>query len=173
MEVPEKLILAANLARKTASEGGDTAHFASEMLKLLDEAIVEMEATNKAGIGRPARRGSGNVEYLVEGSGAGETLAEHRRGGKSQPHRCPRPLYDAVAQVLAGADRPLAVEEIMVGVEKMVGGRPAEFQVRVPLRFWITAGPPLVVRMRARYRATDTQGFAAGTEKLWADLRVR
>lgn len=171
MEALAKLRLALDVAKKMVSEGTDSAQFAGEMIELITAAISEIEATGQAGLGRPARRGAGNVEYLVEGSGAGETLAEHRRGGKSMPHRCSRSLYDAVAQVLVGADRPLAVEEIMTAVEKVLGGRPAEFQVRVPLRLWMSVDPPLIVRMRARYRATDTFVFTTATAMLWADIR--
>jgi hypothetical protein len=113
----------------------------------------------------------GHVEYLVEGTGLTETLTEYRGSGKSMPHRCPKALYEAIASVLAAADRPLSAEDIAAGVEKEMGVRPAEYQLRVPLRLWMTGTPPLVSRVRARYRAGDRQAFVAATNGLWSRLR--
>jgi hypothetical protein len=103
--------------------------------------------------------------------GQGETLAEHRTNGKSKPFRCSKGLYDTIVQVLIAADRSLSVEEISSGVERLGLDRPAEFQIRVPLRLWLSASPPLINRNRARYRPIDPNSFHAGTTRLWSILR--
>lgn len=76
-------------------------------------------------------------------------LTEHRVGGRPYPFRCPKPIYDAMAEVLAGADHALSLEEMITAVTAVTGDPPADYQVRVPLRLWMHVEPPLIVRNRA------------------------
>jgi hypothetical protein len=168
MEVPEELRVAIKLAEEAGAGKGEKAEFARQVADLMAKAVQKIEAAGKS-----KKANMGKVEYLVESIGGTEALAEYRTSGKSNAIRCQKALYDAVAGVLGAADRALGVEEIASAVERATGERPAEFQLRVPLRFWLSMETPLVVRMRARYRATETTGFTNTASKLWADLRVR
>jgi hypothetical protein len=162
MEVPEELRIAIELAQRTVRAGGRVAVFAREMVRLLERTEQRLMATK-------GRLPSGDKRvYVVDGKT--EMLAEHRTSGKSNPFRCPKALYDAVVQVLAAADRPLAVEEIAVGAAKVMGAPSPEFQVRLPLRLFMSVDPPLLVRNRARYSRSDDR-FDNDAISLWNRLR--
>jgi hypothetical protein len=146
MEVPKELTLAIELAEKTATSRTRVAAFAREMLRLLrsvEQQVRKSQSSlmNSAATGPLAQK----VIYLVDPRT--ETLAEHRTSGKSNPFRCSKALYDAVAKVLAVTERPLAVEEIAAEAGKLLGEPPADFQLRVPLRLWLREEPPLITRI--------------------------
>ena len=172
MEVPKELTVAIELAERTAAEGGSEAICAQEMVRLLGRVREQIAAEGeRRGLSRVARRGQGEVEYIVEGSGPTETLTEHRLSGKSYPFRCPKGVYEAVVAVLAASERPMSVEDIATAVEKVMGVRPAEYQLRVPLRLWMAVEPLLVPRVRARYRPADPISFHAQALVLWNSFR--
>lgn len=174
MEVPEELRLALELAEMTAASRGRFAPFAREMVSLLKRAEEQIRALDvPVSLVRSTKRGNERI-YLAEkdASGHGEVLAEHRTSGKSYPFRCSKALYDAMTEVLITTDRPLFVEEIASAVEKKMGERPADFQVRVPLRLWLSVDPPLVIRNRARYRAARPVSLASDANILWTKLRT-
>ena len=149
----------------TASEkGGDVGAFAARLLPLLRRVARQTER-------RPARRDlSGPIEYAVESSTEGESLVERRLSGKSFPFRCPQNVYEALADVLAEAARPMSIDDLLAAVEARVGFRPAEFQVRVALRFWLYRQPPIVLRNRARYSSASATGMTAAAKGLWEKI---
>jgi hypothetical protein len=168
MDIPTELKVAIELAQRTAAGGGRVAIFGREMFRLLkkaEERLTDGELPTSFG---PIE---GKVVYIVDRKD--QMLAEHRTSGKSKPFRCPKALYEAVTKVLASAERPLAVEEIASEVGNMTGEAPAEYQVRVPLRLFMSVDPALVSRNRARYRAITSDNFATKTKELWAQLRVK
>jgi hypothetical protein len=145
------------------------AAIARRVLDLLD--VIEQANRKAEGMPRPTRRGAKRVVYMVEKTEVGQNLAEHRPGSTSSPFRCPKPLYDAVVKVLAGAKRPLGTDDIVSGVERLVGYRPGEHQYRVALRFFTTVEPPLLVRSRAKYSPANTS-FSENAARLWTTLRT-
>lgn len=173
MEVPEEIRLALTLARQTARGSGKIATFAKEMERILERGISQIEVAELPNVARRAdRSGEEQVIYVVDQDrGHGEALAEHRTSGKSKPMRCPKRVYDALAGVLGAADRPLGLDEVMTAVEKVMGDRPADHQVRVALRLWMHVDPPLVSRNRARYRLIDTNSFTTRAKALWDILK--
>ena len=172
MEVPDELKVALEFAQKTTKVKGKTAIFAREMVTLLERAVTKLEtAESSLMISRPAKGGGEKVVYVVDKvEGREEALAEHRTSGKSNPFRCPKSLYDAIVQVLMTTDRSLSVEDIANEVAKTGVDRPAEFQVRVPLRLWISVQAPLITRNRARYRSS-VNSFSTLALHIWSSLR--
>jgi hypothetical protein len=173
VEVPDELRVALELAERTAAGKGRVATFAKEMANLLVRAEKKLEAgATGISVSRSARGSDDRVEYLVEKAGIGheETLAEHRTNGKSKPFRCSKGLYDAVVKVLVATDRSLSVEEIASGVERLGLERPAEFQLRVPLRLWMHIEPALISRNRAKYRPIDSKRIVLEASHLWNSL---
>ena len=152
------------LLDRIADGSADPRSSAQDAIVLLDELI--------AGASRGGR-GEADIEYIVEDSVNGPVLTEYRRAGKAHPFRCPKAIYDATVQVLAVANRAMPLDEIVAQVGQVLGSHPADYQVRVPLRLWMNVAPPLVVRMRARYSATDAKSFNRTAKTLWADLRPR
>ena len=132
--------------------------------------VVEAELQQAVVTIEPTRRGRTPLTYAVERTALGETLAEHRPEGSSQPFRCPKPVWDAIIRVLADAKKPLSAEEIAEAVEKRTGTRPGDHQYRVPLRLLTQIDPPLLIRGRARYRVIE--GFEAAATALWASLKT-
>jgi hypothetical protein len=120
---------------------------------------------------RPAARGLGEIEYLVEKTQQGDVLTERRLSGKSQPFRCPKVVYEALAKALGEAARPLSVEELVGAVERTLGVRPPDHQIRAALRFWLHLVPPLIIRSRARYKPIGSTDFASHAEKSWQMIR--
>jgi hypothetical protein len=147
------------------TEVGD---FARRLRPLLEAAVEELSA---ASVTRPSRRGTGEVGYVVEKTQQGEVLTENRPGRKSKPFRCPKLVYETLVAVLAGADRPLGMDEIMAVVEAKTGDRPADHQVRVALRFWMHVQPPQLARARARYRVVSREGFPSQAGRLWRQVQ--
>jgi hypothetical protein len=172
MQVPEEIRLALTLARQTARGSGKVATFAKEIEHILERGIKQIEVAELPTVARRAdRSGEEQVIYVVDQDrGHGEALAEHRTSGKSKPMRCPKKVYDALARVLTGADRPLGLEEIMAAVGKVLGDRPADHQVRVALRLWMHVDPPLLARNRARYRPLVNMDFSTSALALWQTL---
>jgi hypothetical protein len=168
MTLPETLKKAMELLTSPLAARGNAAQLAKKLMPL----IAEAQHMTESGMMREARRGTGRIEYVVEKTQQGEVLTERRLSGNSQPFRCPKSIYEVVAKVLATADRPLLVDEIVARVELLVGERPPDFQVRLLLRFWLHAGSPLVIRSRARYRLADPKAFIAQAARLWSSLRT-
>jgi hypothetical protein len=142
---------------------------AKQVIALLDQMQMVQERVSAT---QSLRRGGTPVTYSVERSNLGETLAERRPKGSSQPFRCPRSIYDAMVTVLTHAEKPLGADEIVDGVEKLVGVRPADHQYRTVLRLWYSIDPPLIARVRARYRPVDVAAFSLAATRLWQTLKV-
>lgn len=140
---------------------------APDLLPLLEIIEQQLRPEDRSSIGEIEQ---GGVRYVVENSAIGETLAEHRLSGKSKPFRCSKKLYKNVAEVLLSADHAMSVAEIAATVEKLTGDRPAEFQVRVPLRLWTSSEIGVLARHRAKYRPADRDAFISATTKLWSQL---
>jgi hypothetical protein len=168
MDVPDELKIAIELAERSVRGGGRVATLAKEMIRLLkatERHLVAIETPIAA-----VRPMGDKLVYVVHSKN--ETLTEFRTSGKASPFRCPNRLYDAMAQVLASAERGLAVEEIIVEAARVLGEPPADHQVRVVLRLWMHAEPALVSRNRARYAPTDAAHIVSTAKSLWEELKV-
>lgn len=167
MTLPMLLAELRSVLADIASGKGDPLRAADQGMELIDRAI------ELAGRGTVARsvRGGGEVEYVVEVSANGSTLSERRKTGKTQPFRCPKAIYDALAKVLGNAEKAIPLDELGSAVAEITGEQPPEFQLRVPIRLWMNTAPPLVARNRARYRSCAPKDFVISASALWADLK--
>lgn len=112
-----------------------------------------------------ARRTGAETTYVVEG-GTGDkgSLAEHRPSG--QPLRVSKQAYDIVVDVLAAAERPLPFDELMAQTTTKVNA-PADWQVRVVLRYLLRAEPEIIRRVRSRYQPVTPRTFKAAANRAW------
>ena len=163
----EHLNKALAMVRKQAGARSAVGRFAASLLPVLEAA--EEEA--KSEVVRPSRRGTGEINYLVERTQQGEVLTE--RKSKSKPYRCPWRIYEILAAVLASADRPLLLDEIVERMQGKLGDRPADHQVRVALRYWLHVEQPLLTRSRSRYRVAIGKSFETEAVRRWKDLNTR
>lgn len=115
----------------------------------------------------PARDMEAPQEYVVQETGDGPYLAERRAG--AQPFRCPKPVYDAAAQLLAAAEAPVHFDELQAQLNQATGSRQADYRLRVCLRFWVARG--LLQRNRTRYVAVKRETFERDTQDLWQTTR--
>ena len=152
-----------DLLTRIADGEGNARALARDAIILVDHLVAEAGQRG---------RGEAAIAYVVEDSVNGPVLTERRKAGRAHPFRCPKAVYDTMAKVLAASDRAMPLDEIISAVAEVLGDQPPDYQVRVPLRFWMFVSPPLITRMRARYRATAMATFVSTTSKLWSDLRA-
>lgn len=127
------------------------------------QLVLALAATPRA---VPAQRRTGEgTSYSVEGAGDTASLAEYRASG--QPLRVAKHTYDVIVEVLGSAQRPLPFDEIMVNAAKKSGDAPADWQVRVVLRYLLRAEPPVLRRTRSRYHPVTPPGKFAGAASKW------
>lgn len=113
----------------------------------------------------PVRRRTGQeTSYTVEGTGGQASLAEHRPSGP--PLRVPKRAYDVVVDVLSTAARPLPFDELMSAMRDQTDP-PADWQVRVVLRYLLRADPPVLRRSRSRYQPVTSGKFRTAASKWW------
>jgi hypothetical protein len=167
MDVPASLQKALEEVQTASESTLDAKELAKVVRPLLEAAIAEISSST---VSRPSRRGTGPINYVVERTQQGEVLTENRVGGRSKPFRCPTRVYEYLVLVLSEADRPLAMDEIMLALEERMGERPADHQVRVPLRLWMHVDPPLIRRSRARYSLNSRDSFLSTAKHLWRQL---
>lgn len=114
---------------------------------------------------RPSPRRTGeDTTYSVEGSGGQAGLAEYRPSGP--PLRVPKSAYDLVVNVLAATERPLPFDEVMLALRDQADP-PADWQVRVALRYLLRADPAVLRRTRSRYQPITPRTFKGAAERLW------
>lgn len=119
-----------------------------------------------AGHRRPVRPRRGkDINYVVEVVNQRPMLAERRSSG--QPLRVDQDFYRGVVSVLASAKKPLTFDDIMEGVAPQMVQRPADWQLRVVLRFLRRHSPPILGRERGRYTAEDSKTFLTAAAKAW------
>ncbi|MEE9297088.1 MAG: hypothetical protein V3W34_19275 [Phycisphaerae bacterium] len=96
-------------------------------------------------------------------------LVEYREGGR-QPFCCPRQVYEAVAAALGSLGRPAQFEELLAVAGKRLKGAPADYLLRVCLRFWQSVDPPLVHKDRTHYSAIGSGKFENAARRAWRNL---
>jgi len=164
-----------------ATKSAQSPHAAERVDQLLSEivarhpeesAVVEELRSLVSGVETEAarskptsqRRSGEGVQYHVKRSARSSALYEHRPGGA--PLRVGEEIFTGVVRVLAGANRPLAHDEIAEGLAKQLNV--SEWQIRVVLRFLQQTKPPALRRSRSRYSpAEDSKRFVANADKHW------
>jgi hypothetical protein len=135
-----------------------------DALELIES--LQQQVETKRNPDAPAKpRSATTQEYVVLETVDGPFLTERRPSG-SQPFRCPKEAYDAAARILADATEPLHFDEIHQRLNAAMGGRQADYRLRVCLRFWVAQ--KVVERFRTRYRATGPGAFPDDANRLWS-----
>lgn len=119
----------------------------------------------------PDRRRGQEKRYEVERDGRDEVLAEYR-GDHPYPYRATKAVFDAVVAVLAAAREPLDFARIRDEAGRRLGETPAEYAVRVCLRYLGPEGRGWVRHHRTRFAAIEPTKLRRQAESAWADLRV-
>ena len=107
--------------------------------------------------------------YEVREIGGEEFLAEYRQDS-SVPFRCPKQVIDATAKVLASSKQPLKFADVEQKVGRDMGELPADYLVRVALRFLVSE-LGLAEKHRARYTAAEPKTLLKKYETAWAQAR--
>jgi hypothetical protein len=136
-----------------------------ELLETVDEFV---RSDNPIASTAKPKKSDGSTPYSIDRVRGQDVLTEHRAGGSS-PFRCPRHFYDAVVKVLTQANEPLDFDGLMKAVTKLAPD-PAEFQVRVAVRFLASMEPPLILRDRNQYRPARKAKFENEAKNAWAEL---
>jgi hypothetical protein len=133
--------------------------------------LGEYSATESEGQPKPRGRYKPK-RYAVRKVGNREMLCEFRVDS-DVPFRCPKSTLDAVAKVVAGADRPMSFNEIEDGVNELLPEPAATYQIRVCLRFLSSADLELVRRNRARFAAMQPNRLQRSVASAWRALSGR
>lgn len=153
----------------------------AEIIRLLGQVQADLRARAAAPTPRSGRPGEGVMPepaqqrnkpktYRVERHGNAWFLAEYREGGR-QPFLCPQDVYDALAAVLAEATEPIHFEVMQEGLARHLGRTPPDYLPRVCIRFWMSIEPPLVEKIRTRYRAIRPAKLVQDARREWRQLR--
>ena len=142
----------------------------AEMLLLIDEAEAVASSSDRRSL----------ATYVVEKVRDREVLTERRRDSSPHPLRAPKAVYSATAESLAQAARHhqgLTFDELRRAVRKRAD-RAEAYQVRICLRFWRSAHPPMVDRVEREYvlppgKAGEIENWLYQVEQLWHSLNRR
>jgi hypothetical protein len=110
--------------------------------------------------------------YLRELVGGSEVLAEYRHDSPI-PLRAPKEIVEAVAEILSKAKKSLSFGALHAELGRRFGGRPAEYQARIALRFLASQEVRLVTRRNAKYQAVDAQRTTGAAKSAWKALPKR
>ena len=159
------------------SEGKADQGRIAEVLRLADE--LNRIFTETAGRGGERHDGQGFAQvrrprspqavtrYRVENGPKGLCLSEYRAAGR-QPFRCPAEEYRATAKVVSALKEPMQFEDLYDRVEASLGYRPADYTVRVCLRFWERKG--IVRHERTRFApVSGSRKFEGDANRAWDD----
>lgn len=152
----------------------------AEIIRLLGQVQADLRARAAAPVPQSSRPAGGSAgetaqernkpkTYRVERHGNAWFLAEHREGGR-QPFLCPQDVCDALAAVLAEATEPIHFEVMQEGLTRRLGRTPPDYLPRVCIRFWMSTDPPLVEKIRTRYRAIRPAKFIQEARRTWRGL---
>ena len=116
------------------------------------------------------RRSGRNTTYQIEQIHGHDMLSEHRAGGR--PLRVGRPAYDSVVACLANAKRGMRTGDIVAAVSAVSKDPPPDWQVRLVLRFLLSAKTAILLRTRAQYSPLEPLKFTASATLLWQQLSL-
>lgn len=143
-----------------------------EMLKILDRlettarTATSSQPAEQIAPAAPSFRRNKPKSYRIEQRGKTPFLAEYRKGGR-QPYLVPQDVYEALAAEMAGSSEPAHFEILMEGVARRLGRAQPDYLLRTCIRFWMATDPPLVEKIRTRYRAIRPATFLRDARKAW------
>lgn len=126
-------------------------------------------ASRAGGVPRRGRSPEPAARFVVERTRRGAYLTEHFSSARL-PFRCPESVYEAAVQVMDEIRKPTPFEEILFAVRKSSGQSLPDYLLRVCIRFWLSAEPPLIEKVHARYRPTRPAQFGREARRAWKQL---
>jgi hypothetical protein len=141
----------------------------AEILRAVDQLESVVNSAGAAASPRPRTRGKVK-HYTIQRVGDEDVLAEHRPDDPN-PFRCLRSTYDAAARAMTKFERPVKYPEILKAITRELGSPPADYQVRVLLRFWSEPSVKLLERARARYKPVEPVQFTKLADQAWRRVR--
>jgi hypothetical protein len=143
-----------------------------DLLEKLETALRSAPAaggSGETGPAEPRHRRNKPKTYRVEHHGNVAYLAEYREGGR-QPYLCPQTVYDDLAAKMAEASEPAHFEVLLEAVSESPGRHPPDYLLRMCIRFWMGSNPPLVEKVRTRYRPIRPSKFVQESRRAWRQL---
>jgi hypothetical protein len=148
---------------------------ALELLENLDDQVQRL-----ADASQPSRRQVINSSvryqpkrYTIEKRRRGEYLCEYRVGGRAQPFCCPREDYDVAAKTLAELNDWTQFDDVKSLVNEQTGQTQPDYLIRLCLRFWQAADPPIVEKDRTFYRPCVRGSFQNAAKRVWRELEAK
>lgn len=154
-----------DLASRTGTSPTKLLHKLDELEAAVTGEIDTLDDARRRRIVGPRARVRAAI-YTVEDSPRGLALTECR-DSKARPFKCPREIYRAVMEAVAGSASPQTFQQIKATSERSLKESMADYNVRTPLRFWAVLG--LVRHDQARFARVGTKAeFMRATRKAWA-----
>ena len=110
------------------------------------------------------------VGYSIEQGRHGISLAEHR-SGDAAPFRCPKSMYDLIAEVINEGPDSFKFNDVYGEVKNRTGEEVPDYQVRVAMRFLTHAGA--VKHFRAKFIREEKRSFKRIAKRAWDNLQLR
>jgi len=125
-----------------------------------------------ADLGLPLGKVVSNIQYLGNTgcAGCGIALSEHRSSGAA-PFRCPKPVYDLIAEVINDAPESFRFNDVYEEVKTRLGEEVPDYQVRVTIRFLIHTGA--IKHYKAKFINEQKRSFRRIAKEAWDDLQRR
>lgn len=154
--------------RALAAQSGTKQRALLTKLKALEVAIESeidhLEDSRRRRIVGPRARVRTAI-YTIEDSPRGPALTERRDSG-ARPFKCPKPVYETIAGVIADSREPLSFFDIKASASKKHRQKLPDYVIRTPLRFWSTLG--VVVHQQARFVRVGTKAeFTRNSRLAW------
>jgi hypothetical protein len=107
------------------------------------------------------------IGYAIEEGRFGPAIAEHR-SGNAAPFRCPKDIFELVAQAMDNGPEVQRFSDIYEYVESQIDYQLPDYQARVAIRF--LAHRRIVDHARARFSRTGKSKITSAANKAWKDL---
>lgn len=111
--------------------------------------------------------------YSVGKRRRGAYLCEYRVGGRSQPFCCPKEDYDVAAETLVELKDWAQFDDVKSLVSERTGHAQPDYLIRLCLRFWQAADPPIVEKDRTFYRSCVRGSFRNAAKRAWRKLETQ
>lgn len=105
--------------------------------------------------------------YRIERGRYGIALSEHRSTGAA-PFRCPKPVYDLIAEVINDAPETFKFKDVYDEVCIRMGEDVPDYHVRVTIRFLISEGA--IKHYKAKFIRDEKRSFRRIAKDAWDGL---
>ncbi|MAY73190.1 MAG: hypothetical protein CMJ31_00415 [Phycisphaerae bacterium] len=147
----------------------------ARMIRRLAEDLDEeldyeiRQAERRGGLPRSKpKQAKAVVGYCIEQGRYGIALSEHRSSGAA-PFRCPKPVYELIAEVINDAPESFRFNDVYEEVRTRTGEDVPDYQVRVTIRFLIHHGA--IKHYKAKFINEQKRSFRRIAKDAWDNLQ--